>query len=182
MKSLETERIYLREFSESDWIGVYNYASLAQVSEHQTWEPSSEEESKQFVKQVLADSQKIPQSRFIFAIVHKKDEAMIGSGEISIRSFSHKTGEVSYILHPDHWGKGIVTEVAKRVIEFGFSELDLHRIYATCAPQNIGSQKVLEKAGMSFEGSMRETLLLKGGWRDSLLYSVLAHEWPTEQV
>lgn len=134
------------------------------------------------MKQVLDDSQKMPRTRFTFAIVHKEDEVMIGSGEINIRSFNNKTGEISYILNPDYWGMGIATEVAKVVIGFGFSELNLHRIYATCAPKNIGSQKVLDKSGMSFEGRMRETLLLKEGWRDSLLYSVLAHEWPTEQV
>jgi len=182
MVNFEAERVYLREFIESDWIGVHNYASQEQVSEHQTWEPNSKEESKEFVNQVFDDAQKMPRTRFTFAIVHKEDEIMIGSGEISIRCFDNKTGEISYILNPDYWGKGIATEVAKVVIEFGFSELNLHRIYATCAPKNVGSQKVLEKSGMSFEGRMRETLLLKEGWRDSLLYSVLAHEWPSKQV
>lgn len=182
MKTLETERVYLRVFIESDWVGVHNYASQEQVSEHQTWEPNSKEESKEFVNQILDDSQKMPRTRFIFAIVHKEDEAMIGSGEINIRSFNNKTGEISYIFNHDYWGKGIATEVAKIIIEFGFSELNLHRIYATCALKNISSKKVLEKSGMSFEGRMRETLLLKEGWRDSLLYSVLAHEWTTKQV
>ncbi|WP_341963492.1 GNAT family N-acetyltransferase (plasmid) [Planococcus maritimus] len=180
MKRLETERIYLREFIESDWEGVYRYASQEQVSKHQTWEPNSVEESKEFVKQVLADSQNMPRTRFTFAIVLKKDKRMIGSGEISIRSFNNKTGEISYILNPDYWKKGIATEVAKIVIEFGFRELNLHRIFATCAPNNIGSQKVLEKSGMFFEGRMRENLLLKEGWRDSILYSALAYEWSSK--
>lgn len=74
--------------------------------------------------------------------------------------------------------KGVATEAAAMIIEFGFNDLELHRIYANCAPENGSSQKVLEKLGMSFEGRMRENLLLKEGWRDSNLYSILAREWP----
>jgi RimJ/RimL family protein N-acetyltransferase len=72
---------------------------------------------------------------------------------------------------------GFATEVAKLLIEFGFRELNLHRIYATCDPRNIGSSKVLEKIGMSKEGRIREDLLIKDGWRDSLLFSILEQEW-----
>lgn len=52
----------------------------------------------------------------------------------------------------------------------------MHRIYATCDPRNIGSSKVLEKVGMTREGRLREDLLIKDRWRDSLVYSILEHE------
>ncbi|MGE7623855.1 GNAT family N-acetyltransferase [Viridibacillus sp. NPDC096237] len=63
------------------------------------------------------------------------------------------------------------------LIEFGFGTLNLHRIFATCDPRNVGSSKVLKKIGMTKEGRIREDLLLKDGWRDSLLYSIIEHEW-----
>jgi RimJ/RimL family protein N-acetyltransferase len=72
---------------------------------------------------------------------------------------------------------GYATEVSKLLIEFGFETLNLHRIFATCDPRNVGSYKVLEKIGMTKEGRIREDLLLKDGWRDSLLYSILEQEW-----
>lgn len=81
------------------------------------------------------------------------------------------------IINPDFWGMGYATEVAKLLIKLGFREFNLHRIYATCDPRNIGSSKVLEKIGMIFEGRMRENLLMKDEWRDSLLYSILDKEW-----
>jgi [ribosomal protein S5]-alanine N-acetyltransferase len=102
---------------------------------------------------------------------------MIGAGELSIRDFSNKSGEIAYIVHPDYWGRGIATDVASLLIDLGFSKLKLHRIFATCDPRNIGSSNVLEKVGMTLEGRIRDDLLLRDGWRDSLLYSVLEFEW-----
>ncbi|MRX56139.1 GNAT family N-acetyltransferase [Bacillus idriensis] len=175
-KNLSNERLLLREFTESDWIGVHKYASKEKVCQYQDWGPNSEEESQAFVKQVLVDAAKKPRTRYMFAIVLKKEEKMIGAGEINIRDFNHKNGEIGYIINPDYWGRGIATDVAKLLIEFGFSTFNLHRIFAYCDPRNIGSKKVIEKVGMTMEGRLRENLLIKDGWRDSLLYSVLEHK------
>lgn len=95
----------------------------------------------------------------------------------SIRDLTNKVGEVSYIVNPDYWNKGIATEATTMLIDFGFNQHQLHRIFATCDPRNIGSLKVLEKVGMVLEGRIRENLFIKYGWRDSLLYSVLEYEW-----
>ena len=81
-----------------------------------------------------------------------------------------------YVLNRNFWNKGYVTEAVKRVIDFGFSELGLHRIYATLAPENVTSVRVLEKAGMRREGHLREHKYIKGEWRDSLLYAIFESE------
>ncbi|HBS43493.1 MAG TPA: GNAT family N-acetyltransferase, partial [Paenibacillus sp.] len=98
-------------------------------------------------------------------------------GELNIRDITNRKGEISYIINPYYWGQGIATEVAMLLIDFGFNILKLHRIFATCDPRNTGSSKVMTKVGMVMEGRIREDLLIKDGWRDSLLYSVLEHEW-----
>jgi RimJ/RimL family protein N-acetyltransferase len=59
------------------------------------------------------------------------------------------------------------------LLRFGFDRLDLHRIAATCHPDNRGSSRVLEKAGMELEGRMRDHKLIRGEWRDSLLYAAI---------
>ncbi|OXS57178.1 RimJ/RimL family protein N-acetyltransferase [Bacillus sp. V-88] len=159
----------------SDWIGVHQYASQEIVCQYQPWGPNTEKDSQDFVNQAIKDSTQNPRTRFVFAIIY--DAMLIGAGELNIRSFTNKVGEIGYIVNPDYWGKGIATDVATLLIDFGFGERKLHRIFATCDPRNIGSSKVLEKVGMTKEGRMREDLLLKDGRRDSLLYSVLEHEW-----
>ena len=169
--------IQLRELKKSDWEDVHKYASQEIVCQTQPWGPNSVEETIEYVDQVLADERKVPRTRFTFAVIHIGDDTMIGAGELTIKSFENKTAEIGYIINPDYWGRGIATEVAEKLICFGFDKLALHRIYATCAPENISSRKVFEKTGLLFEGHMRETLWVKGKWRDSLLYSVLENEW-----
>ncbi|WP_317851493.1 GNAT family N-acetyltransferase [Neobacillus bataviensis] len=134
-------------------------------------------ESQSFVKQVLVDSAKEPRTRYALAIINNKEDRLIGAGELNIRDTHNKKGEIGYIVNPDYWGNGIATDVATLLIGFGFHQLKLHRIYATCDPRNIGSIRVLEKARMKKEGRIREDLLMKDGWRDSLLFSVLENEW-----
>jgi len=174
---LKSERVIMREIEEKDWIDVHKYASQQLVCQYQPWGPNSEDESKGFVKKIIKDVKNNPRSRFVFAIVLKGNGKMIGSGEFNIRDYGNKTGELGYIINPDYWGMGYATEASKLLIVFGFKELKLHRIYATCDPRNVASSKVLEKTGMTKEGRMREDLLMKEGWRDSLLYSILVHEW-----
>ncbi|MCM3742571.1 GNAT family N-acetyltransferase [Sporosarcina luteola] len=175
--NLRSERVILREMEENDWIDVHKYASQEKVCQYQPWGPNSEQESNDFVKQVLKDAGKDPRIRFVFAVIVKESGKMVGAGEINIRDFSNRVGEIAYIMNPQYWGKGFATEVAKLLIAHGFSDFHLHRIFATCDPRNIGSLKVLEKVGMIKEGRLREDLLIKDGWRDSLLYSILEQEW-----
>lgn len=175
--SLSNERLSLRQFKEDDWLDVHMYASQEIVCQYQAWGPNTEEDSIGFVKQVMKDASQQPRKRFAFAVITKNNKQMIGAGELTIRDFNNRNGEIAYIVNPDYWGRGIATDVATLLIDFGFTKLHLHRIFATCDPRNIGSSNVLEKVGMTLEGRIREDLFIKDGWRDSLLYSVLEHEW-----
>jgi [ribosomal protein S5]-alanine N-acetyltransferase len=109
--------------------------------------------------------------------VETQSGEMIGAGEILIRSATNRESEVGYVIHPGYWGLGYATEAATLLINFGFTALKLHRIFATCDPRNKASKRVLTKISMTLEGRIRESILLKDGWRDSLLFSMLEHEW-----
>jgi len=171
------DRVLLRDVNENDWYEVHQYASKAIVCKYQPWGPNTITESQTFVKEAVVDLKKSPRKRFVFAIIVKQTEKLIGVIELNIRDENNRISEVGYIIHPAYWGQGFATEAAKLMINYSFTQLNMHRIYATCDPRNIGSSKVLEKIGMTLEGRMRQDLLLKDGWRDSLLYSILEHEW-----
>ena len=177
MAKLENSRIYLRELRSGDLKAVHSYASLEKVTQFQPWGPNTLEDTRAYIEDVLKDAQELPQSRFVWAVVLKESEKVIGAGELWYDSFENSCGEIGYILHPDYWGIGIGSEVAQLLLEFGFKHRALHRIQATCAPDNMGSQKLLEKIGMQPEGRIRDALKMKGGWRDSLLYGMLESEW-----
>ncbi|MFB7140253.1 GNAT family N-acetyltransferase [Gottfriedia sp. NPDC056225] len=177
IRNLSTNRTMLREFVENDWKQVHKYASQKDVCQFQPWGPNSEDDTKEFVRTILVDQKKINRTRFALAIIEKESDELIGSIEFNIRDEKNLIGEIGYIINPSYWGKGFATEAAKEIISFGFEQFKLHRVFATCDVRNIGSAKVLEKCGLTLEGKMREDLLLRDGWRDTFLYSILEHEW-----
>ncbi|MEN0642443.1 GNAT family protein [Alkalicoccobacillus gibsonii] len=177
MKSLRSTRLSLREFYYSDWKSIHDYAKRPEVSRYQVWEPQSETDSQHFLAERMVTSLQEPRFQFAYAIIQRETNTLIGSVELTIRDVKHQAAELSYILHPDYWGKGYATEAAGLMLSFGFYKMNLHRIYAKCDPRNKGSERVMQKIGMVWEGRLREDLLLSEGWRDSLIYSILARDY-----
>ena len=75
-----------------------------------------------------------------------------------------------------------MTEAAKEVIAFGFNQIDVTRIQARCFVDNKGSARVMEKTGMSFEGTMRKMMVAKGKHQDVQMYSILKEEFASLQT
>lgn len=171
---LSNERVALREFAVGDWPAVHAYASQAMVCRYQPWGPNTKIDSQKYVLQAIRDAEQQPRRRYALAMVVNGN--LIGAGEINIKDVQHQVGEIAYVVNPAYWGQGIATEVAQILLKFGFRELEIHRIQATCDCRNIGSAKVLEKSGMTKEGRLREHLWIKDNWRDSYLYSILEQE------
>lgn len=174
---LENDTIYLTEMTDDYLMDIHAYASKEEVCKYQPWGPNTMEATKTYLKEALADSGQEKRKRYVFAVIEKTSNQMIGAGELFHLDLVNMTGEIGYIINPHFWGKGIATKVAESLIELGFNKLKLNRIYATCDVRNIASEMVLKKVGMQREGLLRENILLKDGWRDSLLYSILSREW-----
>ena len=85
--------------------------------------------------------------------------------------------EVGWAVHPDVWGRGIAAEAAWHLMDWGFHELNIHRIVAFCHAGNAASIRVMEKLGMQRDGKLRETRWLDAKWNDEYVYSVLEREW-----
>lgn len=172
--------IYLTEMTEDYLMDIHAYASIKEVCKYQPWGPNSLDDTKAYLEEVLEEAKKEKRNRLVFAVIEKENNKMIGAGELFHIDFANKNGEIGYIIHPEFWGKGIATQVANNLIDIGFKELKLNRIYATCDVRNSASAKVLMKVGRKQEGLLRENILLDHGWRDSLLYSILKRERHTK--
>ncbi len=83
-----------------------------------------------------------------------------------------KNIEIGYWIGEPFWGKGIMTEVVKEIIPIGFERFDITRIYAKCFGENLGSQKVLEKAGFELEARFEKTIFKYNTFQDELIYAV----------
>jgi RimJ/RimL family protein N-acetyltransferase len=174
---VRSQRLVLREFGPRDWPAVHAWASRPEVCRFQAWGPNTPEETQAFLQAVLVAAAARPRSDFTLAATLPGNDVPIGSGALYLRDRRFRSGEIAYVLHPDQWGLGLGTELARRLLELGFDRFGLHRIYATCDPRNVASGRVLKKAGMTREGRLREAVLIRDGWRDSDVYGILEHEW-----
>ena len=175
--TIETERLVLREFDRDDWESVHEYAVDPEVYRYMPWGPNSEDETRAFIERAIARRLEEPRTYFELAITLREGGRLGGGGGIRHDDGSTRSANMGYCLRRDAWGQGIGTEAAGGLVGFGFEQLHVHRIWATCDSENTRSAHVLEKAGMALEGTMRDDTWLRGRWRSSRLYSVLETEW-----
>ncbi|MCU9614810.1 GNAT family N-acetyltransferase [Caldibacillus lycopersici] len=175
---LETERLILRKLKEEDLQDMHAYGSDEQVSKYVSWDThQSLEDTKRFLYSILEQYDK--KQNVFWAIEWKENNRLIGTINFVSWSPKHKKAEIGYVLSRDYWGRGIMTEAMNTVIKFGFEHMDLVRLEARAMAENIGSYRVMEKVGMTYEGTIRKGMLTKGHHRDLRLYSILKEEYLT---
>ncbi|MEY9971026.1 ribosomal-protein-alanine N-acetyltransferase [Lysinibacillus sp. RC46] len=166
---LKTERLTLRPITLNDVEAMFLYASSEHVARYVTWDAhKSLDETKDFIALILSGYQQ--GQHFFWGIEY--EQKLIGTIDFVSINTTHKFAEVGYVLSEAYWNKGITTEAAKKLIDFGFNELGLVRIQARCFEENIGSQKVMEKSGMHFEGVLRKCMFVKGIHQNVNMYAI----------
>jgi RimJ/RimL family protein N-acetyltransferase len=136
----------------------------------------SRAESERFIRESLVEDPSDPWRSIVHGISEGGSEEVVGlCGLVILRGAEE--GEAWYLVKPELWGKGIATEALQQLLGLGFGEAGLHRIWASCLPENPASARVLEKAGMRKEGFLVENLKIHGEWKSSFLYGILAEEW-----
>jgi RimJ/RimL family protein N-acetyltransferase len=119
-----------------------------------------------------------PQGRGITLAITRRSEPDELLGSVSLRRFSRdRRAELGYWLGVDAWGSGYATEAADALVEFGFREMALQRIYAQVLAGNAASCRVLEKLGMQNEGIRRRHIRKGKTLHDVVLYGMLRDEW-----
>lgn len=109
---------------------------------------------------------------FVFAIRDKKNFKIIGG--IGLHGILiHQKAEIGYWIAKDFWAKGIATEALKAVIDFGFNDLNLNKLYATHYPHNPASGKVMQKCGMVYEARLNQEYCKNGNFLDVIRYCIL---------
>ncbi len=174
---LRTERLLLREFAAEDWRAVYAYQNDLRYLEFYEWEHRTEQDARAFVQMLIEQQREIPRTKFQLAIALPAANRVIGNVGIRKRSVKTHQADMGYELDPKMWGSGYATEAAEALLQFGFAELRLHRIWAEALAANENSIRVLEKLGMRQEGRLREKEFFKGRFWDTVIYGILAEEW-----
>ncbi len=173
---LFTNRLQLRIVVSSDLIQIHQLLSFPEVDQYNALGIPTNKEVTQVYLDEWIESFSM-RKEFVFSIFLQSTDDFIGLISLRIGNPKYNIGSIWYKLHPEFWAKGYATEAVKKVLQFGFEKLELHRIEAGCAVDNIGSIRVLEKCGMIKEGHKRKVLPLKTGWSDNYEYAILEEDW-----
>lgn len=175
MERLETDRLSLRQWREEDSSNLYEYAKSDLVGPNAGWKPhKNEEESKEIIKMFI-------ESNDVYAIVLKSENKVIGSiglhdKIIDIKQCDLKQREIGYVLNPAYWGNGYVPEAVKRLLDYGFNELDLDLIWCGHYDFNSKSKRVNEKCGFKYKLTRDEEIKLLDNKKVKILYYNISKE------
>lgn len=174
----ETERLLLRPFERGDLDALFDIHSKDEVHRYLYSEPLNMEQAKARLARKIANT-KIEEhgDALALAVVLKTSGALIGDLTLQLTSAAHKQGEIGFIIHPDHHGKGYASEAARYLLEIAFRQLGLHRVYGQLEARNTASARVLGKLGMRQEGLLIENEFVKGEWQSEIIYAILDREW-----
>lgn len=172
--ALRGPAVLVRELRPDDFAAIRIYAEDDEVHRYLIWQRDDPEDTRAFIARAAETALADPRTDHQLAIEHGGE--MIGGIRLGI--VQPWFASIGYVLRRDHWGRGLVTEAAGLVVGFGFRTLGLHRIFAQCDVENVGSYRVMEKIGMRREGLLRENLKIAGRYRDSYIYAILEQEWP----
>jgi ribosomal-protein-alanine N-acetyltransferase len=174
---LITLRLTLREIVPSDLEAIHTMNSIPAVDQYNTLGlPENIGVTENLMQAWLTEQEAEPRINYVFCIIHNETGKFAGMMALRLGKLNYRIAEVWYKLMPEAWGNGYATECLKRLIRFGFEDINLHRIEAGCAVENIGSIKVLEKAGMLREGRKRKILPIRGEWVDNFGYAILEED------
>jgi [ribosomal protein S5]-alanine N-acetyltransferase len=168
--NITTDRLIIREFTYDDWPSVHNYTSNRTVMTYMPEGVLSEEDTKEFVLKNNGEEAKN------FPVLLRKDQVLIGH-IVFHKYFGNHTYEIGWVFNPTYHNKGYASEAANAVLKYGFETLNLHRIIATCQPENIPSWRVMEKLGMRREGYFKKCIPQGNEWWDEYYYALLQEEW-----
>ena len=172
---LRTPRLLLRPVRVEDAADMFqNWAGDPEVARYLSWEThKSEADSRAYLESMTAGYAR--PGVYDWGIVF--EETLVGTIGVPRMSEADLNCEVGYCLGRRWWGRGIATEALRAVIDFLFAQVGFHRIAAVHDPENPASGRVMQKAGMSREGMLRQSAWLKGRFVDTVVYSILRDEW-----
>ncbi|PEZ56481.1 GNAT family N-acetyltransferase [Bacillus anthracis] len=166
---IEAKRLLIRKFEFKDWEAVHEYTSDSNVMKYIPEGVFTEEDTRNFVNKNMGENAKN------FPVILIDENILIGH-IVFHKYFGEHTYEIGWVFNPKYFNKGYATEAAQATLKYGFKEMKLHRIIATCQPENTSSYRVMEKIGMRREGYFKKCIPHGNEWWDEYYYAILEEE------
>lgn len=174
---LATPRLLLRAFRREDEAAFAEFATAEEFWRFLPGPALDRELVARFIAARLADAERAGLHDWVFCVEEKAMARAIGMVRLSIASTEHRQGNIGFSMDGRIRGRGYASEAMRALLGFGFGHVGLHRITALADVENARSHAVLEKLGFRREGSLRQNFFMRGEWRDSDLFALLAAEW-----
>jgi len=173
---LRTARLVLRPFGVDDALAVQLLAGVREVADTTLHIPHPYPAGA--AEQWIATHPATWEARtgVTFAVTDAGNGVLMGAVGLTIAP-EHARGELGYWLGVSYWNRGYCTEASRAVVDFGFTQLGLHRVQARYLTRNPASGRVMQKLGMKSEGVHRDAIRKNDRFEDLELYAVLADEW-----
>lgn len=170
--TLRTARLLLRPFEISDVDDAWAYASDPEVARFRPLpDPYTRQDALDFVnRQIRTDWATDAELAIVYGHRVIGGLSLHGSPE-------HDRAELGYLLGKRWWGRGLATEAARAVVDWGFQRFDLYKVYARAHVDNSRSWRVMEKLGMNREGVLRGHWKMRDEYVDLVYYAVFRDEW-----
>ena len=176
MPDLVTPRLRLRRLTMRDAQDIYRYSRDPEVARHVLWDPHrSIGDSRAYLRYMLRRYRSHEPASW--GIEYLETGRIIGTIGFMWIQEDNNAAEVGYSLARDCWGKGIMTEALRAVLQYGFDEMNLNRIEAQHETTNPASGAVMRKCHMQHEGTLRSRLFNKGRYVDVELYAILRRDF-----
>lgn len=173
---IEGDRILIRRPRLSDEYDIWKCSNDKDVARYTSISlPYTKKKARKLIRRAQYYRRK--KTSYIFCIVSKKLNKVMGIVTLGVIDLKSKAGSVGYWIGKNYRNKGYTTEAVKLILYFGFKRLNLHRISCSHYNGNIGSMRVIEKSGFKYEGVFRDAGLVDHVWSNISNYSILAHEY-----
>ncbi len=160
---------FLRPLRPDDAVAWAAFAVLPAVKKHTSSTVNSVADLLPVIERAASGDAAAPVN---FALCTAGDDRLVGVVGFHTVSALNRTAEITYILHPEFWGRGLATACTRAAVAWGFQERQWVRIQGTTLEPNLASQRVLLNAGFLYEGRLRNFRIVRGEPRDYLLYAV----------
>lgn len=171
---IETHRLTLRKLTRDDADDIFAYGSDPEVARFVPWEYArSRDDIVAFIDEALRKYGSGCGEGFDLAMVHREEGRVIGALGFGHWDRMNHWAELGYAISRAWWGRGITTEAAAAMVRLGFGPMGLHRIEAMFMSENIRSERVMQKLGMTFECVKHGRMYAHGTHHDAKMYYIL---------
>lgn len=182
IEPIRTKRLLLREFQASDRDALLAFVRDPSQIEHMLFFLDTEEQLDAFLAACLQGVNAEPRLDWHLAVEELSTGRCLGSVCLMVESDSTTQAELGYWFLRESWGKGYATEASLAALELGFLRLGYHRVWGKCHVVNAASARILQKLGMTYEGTLREHVWLRDHFRSSHIYGMLKSEYDPGQL